>query len=57
MKVDVSNISNRGKINKMIHTLQNCNFIIRMFKSVENENYYYLTFEMTEENLERYAQE
>ena len=28
-----------------------------MFQAIENENYYYLTFEMTQENIEKYAQE
>lgn len=55
MKVDLENESNKKKINKMIKTLVNCNFIVRMFQAVEGKHIFYLTFELSQQDIEKYA--
>ena len=57
MKVNLKEKSSKKKTNKMIDTLIHCGFIIRMFQAVEDEHVFYLTFDMTQIDLEKSAQE
>ena len=64
MKVDFKDqnsgsghFNGKKTVNKMINTLINCGFIVRMFQGIQDKNVFYLTFEMTQKDIEKNAQE
>ena len=58
MKVSLKGVIHQNRINSIITTLVNSRFIVRMFESIDdaNEKLYYITVELTQEDLEKKAE-